>query len=260
MTSKISKLITIVFLCFTFGCANKVPEPKFYTVQYGEPGDKSFSADVFIIYNNDTIEVTRINGSTKQIPKEDYEAVGILPKTHETIIDALGGWYAGSGAYLYIKKDNEKNIYSIYEKEEYEGMEGTAKWKFLLSIDEIKVEEENKTEKKRNDNKFIETFQDTKECIIGKWVPEDDNLEPYRIFEFREINNRGFYTQIVMNRKGGEIIAGGGWAPYNNYFLGEKPRVIELVGDPVRSRERLIIEINYCNRLVIEGEYLYIKK
>jgi len=251
MENKIFKLITIAFLCFTFGCANKVPEPKFYTVQYGEPGDKEFSTDVFIIYNNDTIEVTRIYASTSQIPKEDYESKDILPTTSETIIDALGGWYAGSGAYLYIKKDNEKKKYSIYEKELYEGMEGTAQWKFLISIDEIKEEKENKSDKKRNDSKFIETLQDTRECIVGKWVPEDDNLEPYSTIEFREINGRGFFEIVRMKQKGGEIISKRGGST-SNYYLGKKPREIELDNGTT-------IEINYCNRLVVRGRYVYIK-
>lgn len=205
MTSKISKLITIVFLCFTFGCANKVPEPKFYTVQYGEPGDKEFSTYVFIIYNNDTIEVTKIYASTKQFPKEYYENIGISPKTNETIIDVLYGEYEGKSEYVYLKKDNEKNIYSIYERTRYDEFTGTE-WELVKRIEEVKKEEDqNKTEKKRNDNKFIETLQDTRECIIGKWVPEDDNLEPYRIFEFREINNRGFYALITMKQKGGKL-------------------------------------------------------
>jgi hypothetical protein len=107
------------------------------------------------------------------------------------------------------------------------------------------------------DDKIVETFKETEECIIGEWVPENPNQIPYitYVFSIDEIENkiqkRSFVVKQV-DKNGKENENSGTWDVKS---VGKIRAIFDVFG-------ALGIDLKFtnCSRIVARGRNVYIKK
>jgi hypothetical protein len=107
------------------------------------------------------------------------------------------------------------------------------------------------------DDKIVETFKETEECIIGEWVPENQNQIPYitYVFSIDEIENKIQKRRFVVkqvDRNGKENENSGTWDVKS---VGKIRAILGGFG-----AWGIDLKFTNCSRIVARGRNVYIKK
>ena len=106
-------------------------------------------------------------------------------------------------------------------------------------------------------NKVVETYKETQDCLIGEWIPENSNQVPYTTYTFSaeykedKLQNRIFIINSI-DKTGRIINEKGNW---NVKSVGKIRAILGGVG-----AWGIDLEFTNCSRLVARGRNIYIKK
>ena len=112
-------------------------------------------------------------------------------------------------------------------------------------------------------NKIVETYFETAECIVGEWISEDKKEGNYvRMKFFAEID-----PSEKHKYEGHRLYQSLGKLEVTLEVVDEKGSIVEMWSDDWKIKEvgivksdRFEIKLTNCNRFVLDGVLVFIKK
>jgi hypothetical protein len=95
--------------------------------------------------------------------------------------------------------------------------------------------------------KVVETEKETTECVVGKWVPENED---------KELNNLEFHASNVEDGKSGTVNLSGGVEESNGTWQYQDIGEIEISTMSSGQRFNLLD----CKRGILDGLTIYVKQ